>query len=102
MKEKIERPNQILTKPISGCARLYQLLSVPPKKSVELNQGILFPQVIVGTSGIHVCPQPDMKTNTFNENSNQIIRALAACQMGLFAHPSDQDTYVAGPKDMTP
>ena len=79
MKNKTE--SQTLTKPISGCARLYQLLSVPPKQNIQENRGSLLPQMVLGSAGVQICTTPDMKTKTFDENSNQIIRALAACQM---------------------
>lgn len=97
---KNKTTSQTLTKPISGCARLYQLLSAPPKQNIQQNRGSFFPQVILGSAGVQVSSTPDMETKTFDENSNQIIRALAACQMGLFVHPSDENTYIAASKDL--
>jgi len=80
--------------PLSACARLYQLLSTPPQKNKSDTFGESIPQFIVGTAGVQLSSPLIRIVETFDENTNQIARALAACKLGLFVHPTDNDTYI--------
>lgn len=68
---------------MSSCEQLYQLLSVPPVKTTEKNIPKNFSVPVIGTAGFQVVLTDSMETNTYNENTNKIIRAMAACQLGL-------------------
>ena len=86
----IKKPDQ--QKPtLTGCARLHQLLSQAPKATREDdNTGIGW---IVGSAGMNFFIG-DLTARTFDESTHQLVRAMAACQLGLFADPNNLNRYI--------
>ena len=87
------------TTELSGCDRLYQLLSKAPQKTQHTipDNGAFS----IGMSGLNALFHKEVQFNSHDQNTNAVIRALAACQMSLFVAPTgDGNTYVADETDI--
>lgn len=84
---------------MSSCEQLYQLLSIPPVKTTEQNIPKTLINPVFGTGGFQIAFTNSMETNTYNENTNKIIRAMAACQLGLDVSNGDETSVYKKPEN---
>jgi len=84
---------------MSSCEQLYQLLSIPPVKTTEKNIPTSMFDPILGTAGAQISFNSIMETNTYNENTNKIIRAMSACQLGLDVSNGDETSVYKKPEN---
>lgn len=84
---------------MSSCEQLYQLLSIPSVKTTEQNNPKSFINLVVGTAGFQLALTDGMETNTYNESTNKIIRAMAACQLGLDVSTGDDTSVYKKPEN---
>ena len=79
--------------PMSACQQLKSMLLVEPRKTKEQNESRDPIKLIMGTSGFNFMVISGLETETYNDDTNQILRAMAACQLGLHVSNSLPRTY---------
>lgn len=75
---------------LTGCARLHQLLSQAPEAKKEKDNTVY--GIAAGTAGFNYIIL-DGTARTHSENTNELVRAMAACHLGLFADPNNPNRY---------
>lgn len=82
------------TEPVSACDDLMKVLGSEAKLRRQTVGGGVGTSLPIGGGSPGVVAIAGRKFESYDKDTNQVVRAYFACQLGLFKHPAQASQYV--------